>query len=128
MKKWVIVTIVLVIIALLLYLIIPNLLISLKCKSYSEDKKWECYRDIAIDKKSPRVCEKLQDSLEKENCYYFYATRNEILDLSSCDKIQTQDLKDKCYGSIAGIKNDETLCNNVLNQTLKELCIKLSRE
>ncbi|MCX6764664.1 MAG: hypothetical protein NTU58_03090 [Candidatus Nealsonbacteria bacterium] len=68
-------------------------------------------------------CDKIQESLYKNECYVSIAVKK--IDLSICDEIKEakdQFLKDDCYSKIAKAKQDLSICDKIIEESSKNVC------
>lgn len=78
-----------------------------------------CYRDIAETKNNFKICEKINDSIEKERCNTVLARK--AADISMCDK-GNSDWADECYMDFAKRNNNDKLCDKMKNSNRKDDC------
>ena len=85
--------------------------------------KWQCYIDLAKEKKDETYCEKIEDNLYRSDCYKDLAVIKE--EEALCDKIPFHLLKisrPSCYANVALKKNDETICDKLSNSEENGSC------
>jgi hypothetical protein len=82
-----------------------------------------CYREVAISILNPSLCTKISNipNEEKDGCYTQVALKTE--NPSLCLQVDNPTTKDICYGNIANVKGDVSICDNVKNSDWKILCI-----
>jgi len=106
---------------------------------FSQTAQNACYTDRAIEKQDPTICQRMPNKTTKDACYYFfvmnYTSTVKNPDPTVCDKISNQSYifglvgqspKDACYYRIALVKQDSTVCDNIVNQNTKDYCSALA--
>lgn len=83
--------------------------------------------DIAKNRLDSSVCEEIEDNYNKDSCYIYVAINEQ--NLSLCELITDGQIKDGCFEKVPKKQRNiaidtlnETLCENVINQTLKDNC------
>ncbi|GBD34331.1 hypothetical protein HRbin35_00041 [bacterium HR35] len=84
------------------------------CDNLSEEQKESCYWNLAKSKQNLSICDKIQREWIKNICYLDVAEEKQ--DLSICDRIQDKTKKDYCYLKIAEMKRDPSICNKIQNE------------
>ena len=103
-----------------------------KCLSLAKDvaTAWEmtesfviatCYSKNAIAKLDVSICDTKVKSEPTEYSYCVTKISEALKDEKLCAKLPTED-SDVCYNSIAKIKKDIKICDNVKDSMLKTLC------
>ena len=71
-------------------------------------------------------CDKIGDSLRKDNCIYSVAlyTNNESL----CALTHYEDTQDYCYGDLAYYSKNSSLCQFIIDDSYKQECLKENKK
>jgi hypothetical protein len=78
------------------------------------------YREEAIKKQDPTICEKIKLEGTKDYCYKDVGVIKE--DLSICDKIQSRVIRNLCYEDVAEKKQVPDICERIEDQSSRGSC------
>jgi len=83
--------------------------------------KDSCYKIVSIDNLESSGCIKIESQQMKKDCYC--DIMKETKDETICETMDLDiSFKDKCYWNVASLKQDRSLCENIVDETLKEAC------
>ena len=82
-----------------------------------------CLAGVSFNKRDPSVCEEIGGSDWKNLCYCRSRTeRDQCDDISICNVIDNQELKDDCYDDVAHQQGNLSICDNIQEQRSKDYC------
>jgi len=83
--------------------------------------KDSCYKIVSISNLESSGCIKIESQQMKKDCYCDIV--KETKDETICETMDLDiSFKDKCYWNVASLKQDRSLCENIVDETLKEAC------
>jgi len=94
-------------------------------KIEGDSEKNYCIHDIAVVNENLTLCEKVEqiDFISEEGCLIAIAYQTKSLDI--CTKIeQLVGRGYLCFGRIAVLEKDPEICNEIVKQAYKDLCLK----
>lgn len=94
------------------------------CASSDIEAQDYCYANDAFTFKDPSLCEKVQDSVKKDDCYTPMTVALASSIENTCGKIQDILKKEKCYGGVAQVKRDFKICDMINNALEKSVCYR----
>jgi len=105
----------------------PNLCEKIS-SSYQEGSKAKCYEAVALEEKTPDICQKVEYIYWRDHCYTRVAV--EISSPAACEKIEDVDFKDSCYMYIADKTKDPLLCKRIQTPYIAEYhyCYGLTKQ
>ena len=95
-------------------------------KVNDETDRYSCYVPVAEKNKDLSICENLQTKDYSQYCYFQLATEA-IFNENLCLKVSDEN-KNLCYLKIAGYKQDDSLCEFVKDELMKQGCIKVANK
>jgi len=78
------------------------------------------YREEAVEKQDPTICEKIKAEGTRDHCYKDVGVLKE--DLLICDKIQSRVIRDLCYEDVAEKKQDPNICESIEDRGSRGSC------
>lgn len=80
-----------------------------------------CYLTIAKSSSNPSSCNQIKNSYRRDSCYSSILY-NQKYNLSACAGIIYQNWQDECYRKIAVDSKNSTICQNIVDQLIKNQC------
>ena len=73
-------------------------------------------------------CSKITNIQERDYCYYnFFVLKEQVTSLEDCKKITSNSAnsarRDSCYGKLAELREDKSICDNYESSYFKPLCL-----
>ncbi len=92
---------------------------------YAPNAKNTCYSDVAVNYHNASFCEGINNPSEKLTCYSLAIGIEEsiIYPKENCAGVNILSWKDRCYRELAQRTKNMTLCDYVMEEGIKKLCI-----
>ncbi|MBU0762965.1 MAG: hypothetical protein KKD39_08055 [Candidatus Altiarchaeota archaeon] len=91
-----------------------------------DDEMNSCYMQTSYDRKQPNLCRPITDWGQRNSCYYNLGYK--LGDETICRKIdktyQTGGRRAYCFTAAAKKNNDAKLCDEIMDEGLKDSCLK----
>lgn len=94
-------------------------------KIQTSDKRDECLNYLGTDSNDLIICDKITSQERKDNCYLWSAMNKKDKSFFEkvCPLIITQEHKDDCYGWYAALTKDFSLCQNIVKEDKRTMCV-----
>ncbi len=89
------------------------------CESIPESSRGTCYSSLAFNEKDPRFCERIKDNLKHDRCLISLLTTTR--DPTLCE--MAVEYTDDCYAEAARRLVDVSICDEIENVSLRNICI-----